>query len=173
MEELMKKKIYLFVMLMLTLSFALVGTAAANGGGQSTLAEVRAGTAKFHDPEAAQAAGWDLVPGLDHCFNNPGVGAMGYHYINLSLLDLEVNASTPEALVYAPDDNGKLHLAAVEYVVPAQAWDDAGNTELPKLLGQTFHLNAPLGVYILHAWVWRPNPAGMFEDWNPNVTCDD
>ena len=28
-----------------------------------------------------------------------------------------------------------------------------------------------LGVYILHAWIWKNNPAGMFEDWNPKVSC--
>jgi hypothetical protein len=32
-------------------------------------------------------------------------------------------------------------------------------------------LNPALGWYILHAWVWKNNPAGMFEDWNPTVTC--
>jgi len=26
--------------------------------------------------------------------------------------------------------------------------------------------------YILHAWVWKNNPSGMFEDWNPAVSCD-
>ena len=25
--------------------------------------------------------------------------------------------------------------------------------------------------YLMHAWVWKPNPAGMFADWNPNVIC--
>ena len=25
--------------------------------------------------------------------------------------------------------------------------------------------------YSLHAWIWKHNPAGMFEMWNPNVTC--
>jgi hypothetical protein len=32
-------------------------------------------------------------------------------------------------------------------------------------------LNPVLGWYILHAWIWQHNPAGMFEDWNPTVTC--
>lgn len=152
-----------------------VATAAASiavAAGQDELAAVRAATAEFHRTEAAQAAGHDLVPGLDHCFENPGVGAMGYHYIDVELLDLEVDASQPEAMVYAPGPNGQLQLAAVEYIVPAAAWDASGNTELPELLGQTFHLNEPLGVYVLHAWVWMNNPAGMFEDWNPRVSCD-
>ena len=23
----------------------------------------------------------------------------------------------------------------------------------------------------LHAWVWQPNPSGMFAEWNPKVQC--
>src|SRR5690606_14681353 len=109
---------------------------------------------------------------LDHCFENPGVGAMGYHYINADLLDLELNADEPEAMVYAPGPNGQLKLAAVEYIVPAEPWDEAGTGDLPEVLGHHLHLNADLGVYVLHAWVWENNPSGMFEDWNPRVICD-
>jgi len=25
--------------------------------------------------------------------------------------------------------------------------------------------------YELHAWLWKHNPAGMFDDWNPRVVC--
>jgi hypothetical protein len=25
--------------------------------------------------------------------------------------------------------------------------------------------------YELHAWIWRPNPRGMFDDWNSSVSC--
>jgi hypothetical protein len=150
-------------------ALALVLVSAVQASTQSDLAKVRAATAQLHRPEAAQASGYDLVPGLDHCFNNPGVGGMGYHYISLGILDTTVELSRPEAMVYAPSPNG-LQLAAVEYIVPAEPWD-AENEELPQLLGQTFHLNEALGVYVLHAWIWKNNPAGIFEDWNPNVSC--
>ncbi len=153
----------------------LAGLAAAavvvQGMGQSDLAGVRAATARFQRVEVARAAGWDLVPGLDSCFSNPGVGAMGYHYIHTGLLDTVVEADRPESLVYAPGPQGQLKLAAVEYIVPAGPWDDAGNTTPPSLFGQSFHLNEALGVYVLHAWIWMNNPAGLFEDWNPAVTC--
>jgi hypothetical protein len=34
------------------------------------------------------------------------------------------------------------------------------------------HILVPaVGFWIMHAWVWGHNPAGMFEDWNPEVTC--
>ena len=45
------------------------------------------------------------------------------------------------------------------------------------LFGKTFTL-IPAGnrydlppFYELHAWIWRPNPSGIFKDWNPKVTC--
>ena len=96
---------------------------------------------------------------------------MGYHYIHTGLLDLTVDALQPEAMVYVPGPNGQFKLGAVEYIVPAADWDANGHTEPPSLLGHHFHLNQDLGVYVLHAWIWRQNPLGIFEDWNPNVTC--
>lgn len=138
--------------------------------GKSDLAEVRAVTARFHRPEVAQAAGYDLVPGLDHCFVEPGVGAMGYHYINLNLLmdGGQTDPLQPEALVYAPGPDGQLMLAAVEYVVPFGDWDDANpNT----VLGQSFLRNDGLGIYARHVWIFKHNPDGMFASWNPEVSC--
>jgi hypothetical protein len=139
--------------------------------GQGEWGKVRAANSRYRDPAAAMAAGYTLIEGLDHCFDNPGVGGMGIHYIRAESLDLAVDPRQPEAIVYMPQANGRLKLGAVEYIVPAEAWDNAGNTEPPKVLDQTFHLNEALGVYVLHAWLWRSNPAGMFEDWNPKVTC--
>lgn len=164
----MKLKNLIFSLTIAIMAFAMV--AAAPTLLQNDLARVREATAQFHRPEAAQAAGYDLVPGLDYCFNKPGVGAMGYHYINIGILDTTVDLLNPEAMVYAPGPDGILQLAAVEYIVPAALWD-AENNELPMLHGQHFHLNANLGVYVLHAWIWKNNPSGIFEDWNPNVSC--
>jgi hypothetical protein len=107
---------------------------------------------------------------------------MGIHYINTGLLDETLDATQPEALVYQQLPNGKLHLGAVEYIVPQALWDanhpadGQGNRELPKIHGltaddMTLHLNAGLGVYILHAWIFTKNPSGTFEDWNPDVSC--
>lgn len=149
---------------------ALVLATVAQAAGQNDLARVRKATAQFQNPEAAQAAGYDLLPGLDYCFDNPGIGGMGFHYINTSLLDTTVELLRPEAMVYAPTRKG-LQLGAVEYIVPAGPWDAAGNTLPPMLMGRRFHLNEALGVYVLHAWIWKHNPAGVFEDWNPRVSC--
>ena len=59
-----------------------------------------------------------------------------------------------------------LRLVAVEYVVPQIAWTSANP---PQLFGESFHRNDALGIWALHAWIWRANPLGMFEDFNPNV----
>ncbi|MGH2996586.1 MAG: hypothetical protein ACRDN6_02805 [Gaiellaceae bacterium] len=56
------------------------------------------------------------------------------------------------------------------------AWD-AENPSPPTLFGEEFHLTpAPnrYGIpafYALHAWIWRYNASGLFEDYNPKVTC--
>ena len=137
---------------------------------QNELAQLRNATVQFHRTSAAHAAGYDLILGLDYCFQNYGVGGMGYHYINTKLLDTAVELLHPEAIVYAPDANGSIQLGAIEYMVPAAAWD-AEHTEPPQVLGQRFHLHEKLGMYVLHAWIWKNNPSGMFEDWNPDVSC--
>jgi hypothetical protein len=102
---------------------------------------------------------------------------MGIHYVNGTLVsDDEVVAGTPELVVYEPTKNGRLRLVAAEYVVFQAAWD-ATHTSPPELFGREFEL-VPAGnryglppFYELHAWLWKHNPAGMFDDWNPRVTC--
>lgn len=133
---------------------------------------LKASVAPFKDLEAAKSAGWNLQPGLDYCFDNPGVGGMGIHYINAGMLDTSLDPLKPEAMVYQQGADGSLTLGAVEWIVPADAWDaEAHGQLLPELLGHHLHLNSALGVYVLHAWIFTDNPAGMFEDWNPNVSC--
>jgi hypothetical protein len=87
---------------------ATVGTAAAQPAtsGQRDLAEVRAAVAAYHHLESAQDAGWALVPGLDHCFDNPGTGAMGYHYIDAASLDLTLDPLRPRRSSTSPAPRG-------------------------------------------------------------------
>lgn len=147
---------------------------AASAGGDD-LAEVRRMTARFHRVEAAIEAGYQLgYNGLvTGCIAHPTNGAMGYHYFNARLFDdPSIDALLPEGLVYVPGPDGQLQLAAVEWVVPKTRWESAGNTAPPSVLGMDLHvLNPVLGWYIHHAWVWNHNPAGMFQDWNPTVSC--
>jgi hypothetical protein len=163
----MKRRMLVSVILVAVLTSLFAVSVGANG--QSDLAAVRAATAQFHRVEVAEAAGFVNV-NVGECVAHPELGAMGYHFVNFDRLDLTLNAVEPEILVYAPLPNGKLKLVAVEYAVPIAPWD-ALYDHPPSVLGQHLHANPYLGLYVLHAWIWERNPAGMFEDWNPRVSC--
>jgi hypothetical protein len=144
----------------ITALFAImVSPAAAN---QSDLSTVRLATASFHDLDKAMKAGY--AP-LLACFDQAGVGGMGQHYVNLSLLNSSVDVAQPEALVYEVDGN-RLQLVAVEYIIPQSAWT---SSQPPSLLGRSFTRNDALGLWVLHAWIWKPNPDGIFANYNPSV----
>jgi hypothetical protein len=142
------------------------------------LAQVRKSTAEFHRINNVKKARYQLgymEPFLlDGCIAHPTEGAMGYHYFNHDMIhDTKLDPRHPEGIVYAPMSNGKLRLAAVEWIVPQSLWEAEGHTGPPKLFGHELHiLNPALGWYILHAWVWMYNPSGVFSDWNPRVICD-
>jgi hypothetical protein len=151
---------------------------------EDELAQVRAATARFHDLDAALEAGYELgwvngsgVRIITGCVFHPTAGGMGYHYFHPGLMaDLAVDPLEPEALVYAPGENGKLKLAAVEYVVRGPNSNPPGVVPppIPTVLGMEMHILVPPpgpAFYLMHAWVWKPNPAGMFADWNPEVIC--
>lgn len=147
---------------------------AAHGGTLLTpdaykwLAELRAATAPLHDIDAGVAAGWDTP--ISACMES-AEGGMGYHYGNLgALLDGgQVEPLRPEALMYEPQANGRMRLVGVEYIITGE--DLPPTSPAPELHGQYFHYNAGLGVWVLHAWIWRHNESGLFQDWNPDVTC--
>jgi hypothetical protein len=158
-----------------------VHTAQASGL-EDELAQVRRVTARFHRVEEALEAGYELgwvngagVRIITGCVAHPSAGAMGYHYFNAELMaDNGVNALEPEALVYAPSPNGGLKLVAVEWVVLGPESNPPGVSEPPSVLGMEMHILVPPpgpAFYLLHAWVWKHNPAGMFADWNPKVAC--
>jgi hypothetical protein len=154
--------------------------AAHEAGLQPELAQVRRVTARFHDLDAALAAGYELgwvngagVRIITGCISHPTAGGMGYHYFNAELMaDLTTDALQPEVLVYAPGPEGQLRLVAVEWVVRGPNSNPPGVSSPPSMLGMPMHILVPaVGFWIMHAWVWRPNPAGMFADWNPDVSC--
>ena len=161
----------------LALAALAVSSVPVADAGQADLAEVRAATAKFHRVTVAERAGhqlgWKEPFPISGCIAHPTEGAMGYHWFNHAAVeDITLDPLRPEGLVYESLPNGKMHLVAVEWIVPADAWHAAGNVGPPTVLGQELGiLNPALGWYILHAWVWKPNPAGMFENWNPDVVC--
>jgi hypothetical protein len=127
------------------------------------LAAVRHATAEFHDVSKAEAAGYGK---LLACFDRPGVGGMGQHYVKGSLVDGTATPTKPQALVYEVDGD-ELNLVAVEYIIPYSFVPPTAAP--PRLFGQAFHHNDALSLWALHAWIWRQNPLGMFADYNPRV----
>lgn len=125
------------------------------------------GAAPFQDVSVAEAAGWVSTIETLGCFENPGVGGMGVHWLNDTLLDAQVDASQPEALVYELDSAGNVAgLVGHEYLVPIEAWTE---DQPPSLFGLDFHEHPVLPFWILHAYLWKENPSGMFSDWNPAI----
>jgi hypothetical protein len=143
------------------------------------LDHVRDATRQYKSLDRAEADGYArFVDAKDiACIDMPGEGGMGIHYVNGDLVgDGEVLANHPEALVYDPTPHG-LKLVALEFIVFKDAWRTDHPHGKPHLFGQTFE---PVGAdnrygippfYELHVWAWKHNPSGMFEDWNPRVTC--
>jgi hypothetical protein len=132
------------------------------------VADVRQATMKFHDFEYATSSdgGGYTVQYPAGCAASP-TGAQGVHYLNPSLVDDIVDLLRPELIMYEPGPNGQMNLVGVDYVVPLNQ-----ATSAPSLLGVEFMaLGAPLNVWALHIWAWRPNPGGMFAQWNPKVSC--
>jgi hypothetical protein len=141
----------------------------ASAGVARDLAELRHGTAAFHNHDIAMAAGWNVE--LTGCMES-SAGGMGIHYANLDRLadGGAIDPSRPEALMYEPREDGSLRLVGVEFLILEE---DLPRTEpAPELFGQHFHFNEVFEVWALHAWVWRHNREGMFADWNPAVSCE-
>ena len=160
------------------------GTASANASHRPVtnrdLQPIRGATAKYHDIATALADGY--VPFVDingvSCIAEPGMGGMGVHFVNPALIqDPAINPDQPEALVYAPDHDGTLRLAALEYLVDKLAWTST-HTAPPTLFpGNPFdETDAPnryglADFYSQHVWAWKHNPAGSLAMWNPTVDC--
>jgi hypothetical protein len=119
---------------------------------KSEIAALRRATGKFHGLENTLASGRS---DLHLCVNQ-----MGQHYANSNTFgDGVLDPVNPEAMVYADDGRGQLQLVAVEWV----------STTPGQVLGIPLHFNPSVDLWILHAWIWRQNPNGMFTDMNPDV----
>jgi hypothetical protein len=163
------------------------GTTANEEGGSAAagvdlagqdLTKARAATARYHQVEQALADGYVPDPYLPSpvCIASPA-GAMGIHYLKLSLVDEQIDIEQPEMLLYVPDSNGRLKLVGLEYFKPDADGDLATDGDRPTLFGQPFdgpmdgHAGDMPVHYDLHVWLWEHNPAGMFAQWNPRLNC--
>jgi hypothetical protein len=164
------------------LPVVLVGVALAGGGNE--VSAVRQATAAYHDIEKARQAGYvteleqiEAPPyGGGTCIadvSSEAKGAMGIHLVDTregGRLNGTLEAANPEALLYERRNDGSYKLTGVEYIV-------AGPTR-PELYHQLFeptnlarYGQPSVTVWTLHAWIWKPNPRGMFDPWNSRVSC--
>ena len=129
------------------------------------LKSLRSATSKFHSTKQAIAAGYEAD---EHCVSVPGLGGMGYHWVNSLWVDPVFDPMKPEALLYATGPGGNLRLIGVEYIVI--------NTGQPRPMfgNRLFDIGGtpvPVAHWSLHVWVHEENPSGIFAPFNPNISC--
>ena len=175
--------------------------AALSKTGEPTLDEVRQATERFHDVRVALAEGYIRDPGnicdtADMMGRPASLGAMGVHYFRPDLLGISgppnprvdgtgthTDFLKPGILIYEPQADGSQKLVAVENLVFQKSWHAAGNAKPPSFHGVEYdtmqddpatrideaHMFEPH--YDRHVWLYRPNPNGVFAQFNPNVSC--
>ena len=154
-------------------------TAPATAGTAHQVEVAKAATQDFTHTGAAKKAGYALLKDTAGiaCIAMKGMGGMGVHYANGSLVDDKIQVRHPEAVVYRFTRNGHLKLAALEYLVTREAWRANHPTGRPELFGHRFNFTPDgnrfgLPAYFsLHAWLWYDNPAGTYQMFNPRVFC--
>ena len=171
------------------------------GPGEPTFAEVRAATERFQDVKVALAEGYirdpaDMCETADMMGRPASEGAMGVHYFRPDLLGITAPPNprvdgngtytdfrAPAILIYEPQADGSMQLVAVENLVFKKAWAAAGHASPPTFHGVAYddmqddpattpdeaHNFEPH--YDRHVWVYRENPAGVFQPLNPAVSC--
>lgn len=181
---------------------ARIDASSSSATGEPTLAEVRAATERFRDVNVALAEGYLRDPGnmcdtADMMGKPAEMGAMGIHFFRPDLLGISappnprvdgdgthVDFLDPAILIYEPHADGSLQLVAVENLVFAKAWHAAGNDAPPTFHGVPYdtmvddpateideaHMFEPH--YDRHVWLYRENPAGVFAQFNPTVSCE-
>jgi hypothetical protein len=171
------------------------------GNGEPSLAEVRKATERFQDVKVALAEGYlrdpmNICDSADIMGRSASLGAMGIHFFRPDLLGItappnprvdgngtHTDFRRPAILIYEPQTDGSLKLVAVENLVFQKSWHAAGNKRPPSFQGVEYdtmrddpatkvdeaHMFEPH--YDRHVWLYRPNPNGVFAQFNPNVSC--
>lgn len=153
------------------------------------LATARRATERFQDVGAAKAAGYQAI--------GPYVPGMGVHYVR-SAREQGFDVANPPILLYERDAaSGGLRLAGVSYLVvsPADNTGQPAMSPFPKTLVRWHKHNnicvlpdhsatadLPAAVcrarggqftaetsWMLHAWIWKESPNGVFGFINPLV----
>jgi hypothetical protein len=171
------------------------------GNGEPSLAEVRKATERFQDVKVALAEGYlrdpmNICDSADIMGRSASLGAMGIHFFRPDLLGItappnprvdgngtHTDFRRPAILIYEPQTDCSLKLVAVENLVFQKSWHAAGNKRPPSFQGVEYdtmrddpatkvdeaHMFEPH--YDRHVWLYRPNPNGVFAQFNPNVSC--
>jgi hypothetical protein len=170
--------------------------------GEPSLAEIRKATERFRDIDVALAEGYVRDPAnmcetADMMGKPSELGAMGIHYVRFDRLgvgappDPRVDGTgthtdflNPAVLIYEPQADGSLELIAIENLVFAGAWKEAGHDAPPSFHGLPFDTmvdDAATPVdeahnfephHDRHVWLYRENPNGIFAQFNPRVSCE-
>jgi hypothetical protein len=124
------------------------------------LQQARAATARYRDIKNAIKDGYSNI--------NVDVPNMGHHFMKTSLVDATFDIRNPEILVYNGLDTGNPELVAVEYAVPLAYPMPEGFTGSSDVWNGT----SGFPLWLVHAWVWKYNPDGVFNWTNPSVDLD-
>lgn len=177
-------------------------TAMSNPDMAEKLTEIYHATKKYQDVEVALKEGYlrdpmNLCDTADMMGEPSFLGAMGIHFFRPDLVGvtatepridgngLHTDFTRPAVLIYEPQADGSLKLAAIENLVFQKGWHEAGNAERPEFMGHQYfamqdnkdtevdeaHMFQPH--YDLHMWLYRPNQNGLFMPFNPAVSCKD
>ena len=177
------------------------GPQPAPGPGEPTIAEVRQAVERFRDVKVALAEGFirdpfNVCETADMMGKPASMGAMGVHYFRPDLLGVTAPPSprvngvgthtdfrTPAVLIYEPEADGSQELVAVENLVFDKAWKAAGHKAPPTFQGVPYDTMiddpaTPLDEahnfephYDRHVWLFRENPNGVFQQFNPAASC--
>jgi hypothetical protein len=153
------------------------------------LAAARKATAKYHDVRAAEADGYRPI--------GPNVPGMGVHYVREGE-SKPFSIDEPPILLYEKDPTtASLRLVGVSYLVVAPSGADGqpASSPFPKALA-SWHKHNNVCVlpdnrasvelteaqctgrggrftaetsWMVHAWIWKDSPAGVFSPTNPAV----
>ncbi len=145
------------------------GAATALDAHGDLIKAVRGATARYNSTVQAVRAGYVAD---DHCVFDEDEGGMGFHWVNGPLIDPVFDPLEPEVLLYEPGSGNEPRLIGVEYIVIDVGQPHPHFGDHPFDVGGVPPLEAA-GVphYSLHVWVHKDNPSGMFEKYNPTVSC--
>jgi hypothetical protein len=153
---------------------ALGGTSVAGATPPDLLQAAKAASARYHSVVQAERDGYAAA---SPCVASPA-GGMGIHYENPQLMaDPALDPLRPEILVYAPRQDGRLELVAIEYWRADADGSLATDADRPSLFGVAFdgpmpgHSPVMPVHYDLHVWLWQANDNGLFTAFNPGVSC--